>query len=187
MANVIINDAHLTDIADAIRNKKSVSTTYLPSEMADAISSISTSGGEVIYENGWQAATGYYAMEPDNKIVINADIDLNTIQEFKLLFSMRTDTSTNTYIYRMEKNSSGITFTKLTYETTSFSFREQSNWNTTSAKKYSNLFTAEKCNNGSNFDDCFVDYVIENNTITFPLITDEKFFQGSMAVVMIYR
>lgn len=41
MANVLINEDTMTDIADAIRSKKGVSTTYKPSEMADAISSIS--------------------------------------------------------------------------------------------------------------------------------------------------
>lgn len=41
MANVLVNENSLSDIADAIRSKKGVSTTYKPSEMADAISSIS--------------------------------------------------------------------------------------------------------------------------------------------------
>lgn len=41
MANVLVDENSLSDIADAIRSKKGVSTTYKPSEMADAISSIS--------------------------------------------------------------------------------------------------------------------------------------------------
>lgn len=40
MAKVIINDACLTDIADAIRTKLDTEDTYKPSEMADAIDSI---------------------------------------------------------------------------------------------------------------------------------------------------
>ena len=41
MANVIIDESSLYAIADAIREKLSVQTTYKPSEMADAIESIS--------------------------------------------------------------------------------------------------------------------------------------------------
>lgn len=41
MANVLINEDTMTDIADAIRSKKGVETTYLPSEMPSAIESIS--------------------------------------------------------------------------------------------------------------------------------------------------
>ena len=43
MANVIINDTHLNNIADSIRNKNGTSTKYKPSEMATAISKITTS------------------------------------------------------------------------------------------------------------------------------------------------
>ena len=42
MANVIIEDTYLSDIADAIREKKGEEETYKPSEMADGISSIQT-------------------------------------------------------------------------------------------------------------------------------------------------
>lgn len=42
MANVLINDEYLNDIADAIRLKKSSNDTYKPREMADAIKTIST-------------------------------------------------------------------------------------------------------------------------------------------------
>lgn len=45
MANVIINDANLTNIAAAIREKNGTSTTYKPSEMASAIAAIETGGG----------------------------------------------------------------------------------------------------------------------------------------------
>lgn len=44
MANVLINEDTMTDIADAIRSKKGVSTTYLPGEMPSAIQSISGGG-----------------------------------------------------------------------------------------------------------------------------------------------
>lgn len=45
MANVLVNDLYLGDIADAIRSKLNVQTTYKPSEMANAIDSISGGGG----------------------------------------------------------------------------------------------------------------------------------------------
>lgn len=42
MAKVLITEQYLTDIADAIRQKKASEDTYNPSEMADAIESIQT-------------------------------------------------------------------------------------------------------------------------------------------------
>ena len=50
MANVIINDTHLTNIANAIRDKNGSSDTYKPSEMANAIESIETGGGEAVLQ-----------------------------------------------------------------------------------------------------------------------------------------
>ena len=44
MANVVINDPHLKDIADAIREKNGTSNTYAPNEMAAAITSLSSGG-----------------------------------------------------------------------------------------------------------------------------------------------
>lgn len=40
---VLITEQHLTDIADAIRQKRNVSTTFYPSEMAEAIRNIQAS------------------------------------------------------------------------------------------------------------------------------------------------
>ena len=45
MAEAIINDQYLTDIAEAIRNKIGTIEKYLPSEMAEAIRSISAGSG----------------------------------------------------------------------------------------------------------------------------------------------
>ena len=45
MADYLIKDTTLTNIADAIRAKKSSTDTYTPAEMATAISSIETGGG----------------------------------------------------------------------------------------------------------------------------------------------
>lgn len=64
MANVVVNDTYLSDIADAIRAKNGSSDTYKPSEMADAISAISGGGitptGTInITENGTVDVTQY--------------------------------------------------------------------------------------------------------------------------------
>lgn len=45
MAKVAVTESHLEDIADAIRAKTGLSTTYKPSEMAAAISAIPSGGG----------------------------------------------------------------------------------------------------------------------------------------------
>lgn len=45
MANVIINDANLVAIGDAIRAKNGTANTYKPREMADAITNLPTGGG----------------------------------------------------------------------------------------------------------------------------------------------
>lgn len=44
MADVLVNESSLEDIADAIRSKNGLTTKYKPSEMADAISAISGGG-----------------------------------------------------------------------------------------------------------------------------------------------
>lgn len=44
MSNVIINDTHLTNIANAIRSKNGKTTTYKPGDMAAAIQNISSGG-----------------------------------------------------------------------------------------------------------------------------------------------
>lgn len=46
MANVIINDANLVAIGDAIRAKNGTANTYKPREMANAITNLPTGGGE---------------------------------------------------------------------------------------------------------------------------------------------
>ena len=45
MANVVINDANLVAIGDAIRAKNGTANTYKPREMADAITNLPTGGG----------------------------------------------------------------------------------------------------------------------------------------------
>lgn len=64
MATVTVNDSNLHDIADSIRAKLGVQTTYKPSQMADAINSISGGGitptGTIeITQNGTHDVTNY--------------------------------------------------------------------------------------------------------------------------------
>ena len=47
MAEVLVQDSSLQDIADAIREKNGTETTYLPSEMGDAVREISGGGGGI--------------------------------------------------------------------------------------------------------------------------------------------
>lgn len=47
MANVVINDANLVAIGDAIRAKNGTANTYKPREMADAITNLPAGGGDI--------------------------------------------------------------------------------------------------------------------------------------------
>lgn len=59
MSKVLVTESYLTDIADAIRAKKSTSDTFKPSEMADEITSIS--GGATVLKP--------YVIRPDAELV----------------------------------------------------------------------------------------------------------------------
>ena len=69
MANVLITEQYLYDIADAIRDKLGVQTEYKPSEMAAAILSISDGGGELtreaLYNGNLISEAGTYQLLDD--------------------------------------------------------------------------------------------------------------------------
>ena len=86
MATVTVNDSNLYDIADSIRAKLGVQTTYKPSQMADAIDAISGGGitptGTIsITQNGTTDVTNYasasvsvpnsYSASDEGKVVSN--------------------------------------------------------------------------------------------------------------------
>ena len=96
MAKVLISDQYLEDIADAIREKKAVSTTYTPSQMANAILSIETNSGTQInlqnktitptenqqtisYDNGY-TGLGNVTVEPISSTYVGSGISRQNSQ-----------------------------------------------------------------------------------------------------------
>ena len=66
---VYTNNQYYSDIADAIRNQNGTNNTYTPAEMAEAIISLSSTGGSII-----QDADGYLIL--DDKSSSNSSISL---------------------------------------------------------------------------------------------------------------
>ena len=71
MANVIINDTHLTNIADAIRAKNGSANAYKPSQMAAAIKAINTSGS-----GGGESGGGTSGGDSGN-VTVKATVDIS--------------------------------------------------------------------------------------------------------------
>ena len=65
MSKVLVTDTHLEDIADAIREKLGVATTYRPGDMATAIQAIPTGGGATLVPKA-VTQNGEYDPEDDN-------------------------------------------------------------------------------------------------------------------------
>ena len=71
MAEVLVQDSSLQDIADAIREKNGTETTYLPSEMGDAVREISGGGGVTILSGNQDYCFSYNWEEITNKLKNN--------------------------------------------------------------------------------------------------------------------
>ncbi len=77
MANVVVNDEYLSDIADAIRTKSGTSDTYKPSEMAEAISNIGGSGSP-----DWVDVTPNLANLYSPSTISNYDSETDTLRVY---------------------------------------------------------------------------------------------------------
>lgn len=70
MSKVMITEQYLTDIADAIREKLETQDEYKPSEMAEAILSISGGGGGYTYIETEDGKIGLEILDADDKAAI---------------------------------------------------------------------------------------------------------------------
>lgn len=66
MTRVLVNEASLQDIAEAIRYKYGDLTTYTPSEMGDAIRNIPSEGGGAVLIEKTISENGTYIASNDN-------------------------------------------------------------------------------------------------------------------------
>lgn len=112
MAIMIIDDKHLTDIANAIRDKSESTTTYKPREMAAAISSLfladaatpvfdvyTYSSGEVMY-NGVIGSENLNATGPTNEvryIIDTSKYNTDVTLTFTFDFTLGVNSSDNHY------------------------------------------------------------------------------------------
>ena len=111
MGRVLITDTYLSDTADAIREKLGVDTTYLPSEMAEAIRGItggadltSADEGKVVVEDDGSyvlqaqtsrsvSANGTYDTTTNNSVIVNVPTDGSSGKsDNDLLFHFDNDT-----------------------------------------------------------------------------------------------
>lgn len=81
MANVLIDDTNLTNIANAIREKNGTTTTYKPGEMAGAISAIETGGGA--YAPRYISFYNYNVGDLDYEV---ANLDTSNMSSMKYMF-----------------------------------------------------------------------------------------------------
>jgi len=78
MAKVLITEQYLTDIADAIRQKKASEDTYNPSEMADAIESIQTAEPATLITKSITENGTYSALDDDADGYSSVTVDVPT-------------------------------------------------------------------------------------------------------------
>jgi hypothetical protein len=119
MANVIINDTNLTNIANAIREKNGGTTKYKPSEMANAILAISAGSFDIpesalanyvdngyrFYGNGWAWFLTEYGdlMESPQNGGVSMFENNTTLKEIPFTFNL------GGYIDKMFKNCTNLT------------------------------------------------------------------------------
>ena len=103
MANVLVNDASLQDIADAIREKNGSETTYKPREMGAAVRAIESGGGDGINLSGF---TGHYNLPTvanlSNLILPDEATLSNNINYMSNMFQNATKNSNGGYYVVLE-------------------------------------------------------------------------------------
>lgn len=99
MSKVLVTDTHLEDIADAIRGKLDVETTYRPGDMAAAIESIlKPDGALVITRNGYQDVKQYAAAQVEVPNSYTAQDEGRVVQSGALVAqTSRTISANGTY------------------------------------------------------------------------------------------
>lgn len=79
MANVLVNDASLADIADAIREKNGTEETYKPAEMGAAVRAIESGGGVDYLEKRISGEVGLYEYYSENIVKLRNSAFVNDI------------------------------------------------------------------------------------------------------------
>ena len=92
MANVVINDTHLTNIASAIREKNGTTNTYKPGDMAAAISAIAAGGGDTGYKDYYVNCKIYSSAESTEDY---ADFDVSNANTFTFTYDYTVSSSSN--------------------------------------------------------------------------------------------
>ena len=158
MANVIINDTNLYNIANAIRQKNGSTDKYLPSQMADAITAISTSGSDT--ENGTNQITftgdcSYLLSSPfwhdyinDSSVSVSSK-DITDMEHFLHIYSPYTLLP---FTINFAENAR-INMTKAFYSNSNLESLPNINWNGAYSLYMSNCFSS--CLRVKNIDETF--------------------------------
>lgn len=100
MANVIIDDTNLTNIANAIRGKNGTQTTYLPSEMATAITNIPSGGGNPLV-NDWYNSKSPITMSSrsvSTAFLLSKKAHIDYVGNYRIYYSNATSNDVGDYL-----------------------------------------------------------------------------------------
>lgn len=144
MSIVTIEDTNLTNIANAIRNKKGTSTKYKPNQMASAIESIEVgmipTGGLVITENGTYDVIKFANVEVMVENT-NSEGSGSTYAPSHIKFSDYMYPNDNMDAEVKNLDTSNIeSFSYTFYNTIGVSKLDLSSWNTSNCRDFSHMF-----------------------------------------------
>lgn len=128
MTKVLVTESYLEDIADAIRAKRGVNTTYKPGQMASAIEGIETgitpTGTVSITQNGTTDVTNYasasvnvpnsYSAEDEEKVVLNGELVAQTARALQITQNGTYDTTNNNSVTVNVSGGVATAFTRVT-------------------------------------------------------------------------